>query len=480
MPRFFKKHLPIIFYLLFFTVVFSLKIINNPAYFYDWDESIYAQVGSEMITQKSFLVPLWQGEFWLDKPPLAPLFYGIVMWVTPFALPEISTRLATLFLSVIALILIYKIYYSVLKESWATTLVVIMTSLTQIFLQRAQVLNVDIFLLIGWLGYLLYYKKFWISLIFLSLAVYSKSLIGFYPIAIIFAFQAYLFITGKIKLSDLKILFIRIFIQVIVLFSWHFYMTLNFGAQFIYQHFYESHLKRVTASIESHFGQRTFYIDLLPTQFGPYIFISLFGVMLLLIYFYLKKNDEEKTLRSLFLLPWFAFLNLTKTKIFWYAHPYMPQFAFLIVYPITLLRKVGLLYYAVIFIALFLILQQNFVKNTVLDDFYSSNEAHHDVAIFAKDRCEKLFVLVPPDARTAHQTLKEMNLLISTSHLWGNHPSMVYYYRKPVKFVYYLDEAQNVLDKEVGCMVAFPEDINLFTNKIELLSQKHLKLFKLN
>jgi len=257
-------------------------------------------------------------------------------------------------------------------------------------------------------------------------------------------------------------------------------MTINFGSQFLYQHFYESHLKRVTASIESHFGQRTFYIDLLPTQFGAYSYLSIVGLIMILTYFYLKKNNEEKTLRSLFIIPWFAFLNLTKTKIFWYAHPYIPQFAFLIVYPITILRKVGLFYYLAIITTLFFILQQNFVKNTVLDDFYSSNEAHHDVAIYARNKCEKLFVLVPPDARTAHQTLKSMNLLISTSHLWGNHPSMVYYYEKSVRFVYYLEDAQNIIVKEQGCMVAFPEDLNLFSDKIELISQKHLKLFKLN
>jgi 4-amino-4-deoxy-L-arabinose transferase-like glycosyltransferase len=480
MISFIKKHYPILIYLIFFTCVFSVKIINNPAPFYDWDESIYAQVGREMIDNKSFLVPLWQGEYWLDKPPLAPLFYGIIMWATPFILPEISTRLATLYLSVLALILMYKLYFKVFKETYITTLVIVITSVTQIFLQRAQVLNVDIFVLVGWIGYLLFYKKFTTSLIFLSLAVYSKSLIGFYPVGIILFFKIYQYFAHEINFKELKNTFIKMFIQALILFSWHIFMTINFGGQFLYQHFYESHFKRVTASIESHFGQRTFYIDLLPMQFGASIWYSILGFIILGWQFFRKKISSNETLNSLFFFPWFLFLNLTKTKIFWYAHPYIGQFAFLIVYPITLLKRLGLFYYTIIFTSLILIINYSFIKNTVLDDFYSSKGAHHEVAVFAKNKCSKLNVLIPPDGRTAYTTLKEMNLLISTSHLWGNHPSMVYYYEKPVRFLYYLNEANSILSSEKGCIVLSKEDEQLGIGKKEIYSKDHLKLYKLN
>ncbi len=104
-----KKHLSIIFFLFFYFAITSFKLISHPTPFYDWDEAIYAQVGREMVQKKS-LIPLWQGQNWLDKPPLTPLIYGLVAALSPFA-PEISTRLFTLILSIAVLILVYIFYY---------------------------------------------------------------------------------------------------------------------------------------------------------------------------------------------------------------------------------------------------------------------------------------------------------------------------------------------------------------------------------
>src|SRR3990167_9998868 len=105
-----KKHWFISLFLISYFLVIAYKLIANPVPFYDWDESINAEVGKEMIEQKS-LIPLWQGKVWLDKPPLPFLFYGFVMKLVPGISPEISLRMATLILTVIALALVYKIFY---------------------------------------------------------------------------------------------------------------------------------------------------------------------------------------------------------------------------------------------------------------------------------------------------------------------------------------------------------------------------------
>ncbi|QQS44075.1 hypothetical protein IPM65_00515 [Candidatus Roizmanbacteria bacterium] len=435
-----SKHYPVIIYLFIFTVLFSVKLIQNPFPFFDWDESIYAEVGYEMVHQISPAVPLWQGQYWLDKPPLVPLFYGVVMLITPFLQPEISTRLATLFLSVFALGLLYALYYRVLKETWITTLVVMMTSLTSIFLQRAQVLNVDVFLLIGWLGYVLFYRRFWTSLIFLSFSVYSKSLIGFYPIGIMGLYFFFEAVTGKISWKEFAKELGRMILQAGILLIWHLAMFLRFGPTFLYQHFYESHVKRVTASIESHFGQRTFYIDLLTIEYGKYIFFSALGFIILFYQWIRNQLNDKKVLYSYLFLPWFVFLNLTKTKIFWYGHPYLGQFAFLMVYPITLLKKIKLFYFGIIIILMSLIIQHYFFRTNVLDDFYSSNDPHHELSVYANDYCQDLYVVVEPEGREASKTLEELGLLISTSRWWGNHPSMVYYFDGNIRFVYTLEE----------------------------------------
>lgn len=442
MRKLLNDHYPLILYLVFFAVIFSIKIIQHPFPFFDWDESIYAQVGREMMQEKSYAVPLWQGRDWLDKPPLVPLFYGAVMILTPGIQPEISTRLATLYLSVAALVLMYALYYKVLKETWLTTLVIVITSLTPIFLQRAQVLNVDVFLLVGWLGYILFYRRFWLSLLFIFFAVYSKSLIGFYPMGIMFLYFGYQALTKEIAWREFGKEILRMTGQAAILLIWHAVMTARYGYDFLYKHFYESHVKRVTASIESHFGQRTFYIDLLYQQYGQYIFASIFGFLLIVWQWIRKSLNNTKLLHSFFLFPWFLFLNLTKTKIFWYGHPYLGQFAYLMVYPITLLRKVGLFYYGVIVVSMSLVLQYHFLKANVLDDFYSSTDPHHVIALEASKTCTELNMVITPEGRVASQTLEDLGLLISTSRWWGNHPSVVYYFEGDVNFVYTVVELE--------------------------------------
>lgn len=464
-----KKHWLVILYLLFYTIIFGIKLFQNPFPFFDWDESIYAQVGKEMIDSWS-IVPLWQGQAWLDKPPLVPLFYGLVIRITPFLLPEISSRLATLFLSTSALGLLYVLYFKVIKESWLTTLIVITTSLTSIFLQRAQVLNVDIFLLLGWLGYMVFYKRFWVSLLFLSIAVYSKSLIGFYPVGIMALFYFYQYISKQISLKEALVQIKRLVMQVGILALWYVAMFATYGRPFLYEHFYESHVKRVTASIESHFGKRTFYLDLLFEQYGAYVLVSVVGFLILITQWFKKQLSNKHLLFALFLFPWFLFLNLTKTKIFWYGHPYLGQFAFLMLYPLVLLKRFRLVYMSVIIITMGMVLQYYFVQQTVLDDFYSSTDPHHILANEASNRCETLYMMIEPEGRVASQTLERMDLLITTSKWWGNHPSMVYYFEGDLSFIYTLEELDTINTSAINrsCIAIHQNDSEALSRLINL------------
>ena len=76
--KFIKKHYLIILSLSFYFCLIAFKIIWHPTPFYDWDESLYIQTGKEMIQNKYFLFPMWQGIIWLDKPPLIPLIYASI------------------------------------------------------------------------------------------------------------------------------------------------------------------------------------------------------------------------------------------------------------------------------------------------------------------------------------------------------------------------------------------------------------------
>lgn len=460
-----KKHYFVSLYLVIYFLIIANQIIFRPTPFYDWDEAIYAQVGREMVAEKS-LVPLWQGQYWLDKPPLAPLFYGFI-GLAPIN-PEISTRLATLTLSIIALLFIYFIYYRVSNNRLVSLGSVILTSLTPIFYQRAQVLNVDIFLLIGWFGYLLFNKRFWVSFIFLVIGVMSKSLLGFYPLI---GIAGYYFIDCFILSRDDDVHSIPgwkkylqkikpLLSQVCLISIWYLVMIIIFKYQFIQAHFFDSHLKRVTASIESHFGTRIYYFEALYQQFGPILILSLVSLFFFLKEFITLKNTK-KILLGLFFVPWFLFLNVTKTKIAWYIYPVIPQFAFLTFYgqgklegkqfrinkirifsnKVKLIFSVGMIFIIIYFIHL------QVINNKIFANQYSNYDDSYRIAIVAQKHCQTINVLVDQNTRKANQELADMNLLITTSRWWGNHPSIVYYSKAKVNFIYDSDDFVKLIKK---------------------------------
>lgn len=457
-----KKHFLIIIFLLFYFGITSYKFVSHPTPFYDWDESIYAQVGREMVQQKS-LVPLWQGQNWLDKPPLVPLAYGIVETITPLK-PELSTRLFTLSLTIILFSFIYYFYYKLTKNKFIAFLTVVISAFTTIMLQRTQVLNVDIFLFLGWMGYLVFFDHFWLSFLFLAIGVLSKSLLGFYPaIGMLCLFGTQIVLKQKTFSQQKKKIF-TVILQIAVISLWFIIMFTLFRFPFIQAQFLDSQLKRVTASIESHFGKRTFYIDLLIEQLGLFVYVSIIGIILFVRKFLQKKDIKELTL-ALFFVPWFLFLNLTKTKINWYLYPVIPQFAFLGVYVLELLkkRKTILLFIALVITSA--VLYRNFGHNQFLLSQYSTFDEQYELAIYAKNNCKELSILVDKDSRTTHDTLQKMNLLIGTSEWWGNHPAIVYYSNQKVNFIYDTDKFKTSFFRENKgfCYVINNNDLGLIT-----------------
>lgn len=499
----FKHHYAFIIFLSAYFVTFAHKLITKPTPFFDWDESIYVQVGKEMIERFS-LVPLWQGEFWLDKPPLVPLFYGAVLKITPFVQPEISTRIATLLLSLVVLTFLYLFYNKIIKETLLTTLIVATISFTQIFLQRSQVPNIDAFLLLGWLGYVMFYKSFRWSLFFLTLSVLSKSLLGFYPVAIMFLYFVYLFITKQIDKKELFKEIKKMTIQASIMLLWYVIMFAFFGKSFWVQHIYETHFRRVASSIESHFGHRTYYIDILTEQYlgkplytskpsgGIEVvkdviifFIAVLGGTIFTLYqrFKSKKIKDNQLLRSFYLMPWFIFLNVTKTKIHWYTYPGIPPFSFLLFYPLVLLKKNKYLYYTIILIIFMGVLNRFVGNKNIIASEYSKLEPHHQIAQTAKDQCTSLTVIVESDTRTTFSTLRDMNLLITTSTWWGNHPSMVYYFEKKIDYVYFLDNIDGKLKSipKGSCVSLHKNDTSISKEiqQLKLINQfGELQLYK--
>lgn len=460
-----KKHWPIIVFLSIFFVLIAYKLIFNSTPFFDWDESLYVQTGKEMIEQNKFLMPVWQGNYWLDKPPLIPLIYGLITKFVFFLPPEISTRLFSLFISIVILTFVYVFYNQVLKNRWLSTLTVAITAFTPLFLQRAQTVNLDIFVLLGWLGYVLFFNNFLVSFLFLFIAVMAKSLIGFYPIALISIYYLYRFFKKEIKIIELKKVIKKVLVHGLILSFWYVLMMTIFGKAFFWQHIIESHFRRVTSSIEFHFGERTFYITLALEQMGYFFYFAILGGIVFFINFIKNKTSSEKIFISFYLLFWFIFLNLTKTKIFWYFYPAIPQFAFLAVASISQFNnKISKIIFGV-FLVVFLLNQS--YKQNVLATVYSKPEPYLNLAQYAKDKCQSLDVLINKTSRESFATLDKLGLLITTTKWWGEHPSMVYYFGKKINFYYEVKDFDKRY-KNNGCFVIDKNDTKYLSDlKIE-------------
>jgi 4-amino-4-deoxy-L-arabinose transferase-like glycosyltransferase len=468
-----KDHPLFLSFLVLYMGFLLYKVIRFPTPFFDWDESLYIQTGREMLQHKYFLFPIWQGVVWLDKPPLIPLVYGIVAKLVFFTTPEVSTRVFTVLISGIVLSLLYRLYLKASEDKKISTLAVMITAFTPIFLQRSQVVNLDMFLLLGWVGYAVFFENFWISLLFLLLGVMSKSLIGFYPIGVFGMYYGYLFITHKMKNEELVTAAKKLTTQFSIGLLWFVSMFLIFGEKFWKQHIIESHFRRVTSSIEFHFGQKTFYIDLARQELGVLFWFAIVGLVIVIVKYFKK---EERLLAALYLLPWFLFLNLTKTKIFWYFYSAIPQFGFLAAANALLFKKTKPVYYVVLLIIAGVLMYQSFITKNVLAQQYSKPEPYYYLALFAKDKCSKMSILMDEQTRDSFAQLDKQGLLITTTKWWGSHPSMVYYFGKKIDFVY--DKAE-LIEKSVSlksgeCVVLSSSDENLLS---ESRSFQNLKNF---
>ncbi len=467
-----KQNLLIISFLLFYFLVIGYKLIIHPLPFYDWDEAIYAEVGREMIEKKS-LIPLWQGKYWLDKPPLVMLIYGLVPKIFFFLEPEISARLFNLGLNFLFLIILYQFANKILNSKIGAFFAVFLTSFTPLFIQRAYTINMDIFLALGWLGYFYFHPSFWLSTIFLSLAIFSKSLLGFYPLIIILLIETFFYFQKKTKREDLIRNYQKIFFQFLIFSSWYLIMFFLFKNNFLFQHFYESHIKRVAASIEFHFGERIFYFLEIYRQFGVFIFFSIAGLILMFYLFFKKKIKTKNFFQLNLFFPWFLFLNLTKTKIFWYVYSVLPQFALYFGLLISLIEKKfsnKSIKFALLSLIVFFIFYFGIVKNHFFTTAFSSKDKYYSLANFSKNICQKIFFLPEGNHRQAIKELEKMGLTITTTNWWGGHPALVYYTDNKVIFIY---DEENFLrklfnKKKEDCFIFSKDDIALNQDKFKV------------
>ncbi len=451
--NFFVKALPF-FVFIFIAVgllIRNLQFAHIP--FFDWDEAMYSQIATELLKNKT-LITTFNGHLWFDKPPFSHgLLAGIFLL---FGRSEFFARLLFGFFGVGLIVMMYFLSKQILQRVFPTQLkkmttlqkqcayllpVLVLASSTS-FIERSSLINTDIIVAAAWIGYFLFRENFIIKSLFLLLGVFSKSVFGFYPLLIeLFAIRK-----KDITLNNL----LKVVVLIAIASFWYIYNYIQFGNTFVQAHFFDQVLKRIVVPIELHFGGKFYYFKYLWNYLGvlnllfipAYLYI-ISRVVKLILQKRFRITETDAWWHYLVLLsglPFFAFLILVKTKLYWYLMILIPLLCLPLTYLFARLKNKILQYFLFLVIAGFFLF--HFIPETYglhLTNLRPSNKVALAQCLSNKPGKTIAFL-------TDEQEQKNRNFLeaahydTTASFYYGGAPAFVYYAQKPVEFFYDLNQ----------------------------------------
>lgn len=441
------------------------------ALFSDWDEGIYAEVASDMTERNSYILPEFNGEPWLDKPPVTSILTAISFNAFPNH-KELASRTVMALVAIGLLGVVYLLsrrtvsfFFSSEVSSlpeWQKELIfftpVFVTALTPVFLDRAIRLNTDSILAFSWLTYFLAAQSFKGKLASVILGTWTKSAAGFYPMI----FDIFSFAYAKEKARQIK-WYVGIILAGL---SWLILNYVVYGNDFIKGHILDQLFKRVTVPIELHFGGRLFYPEFLLKELS-------FTLALIVITYFVMGFDVLKRIRLqqgsnffkktiqffqtldwtnylllLSPLPFFALLTFAKSKLWWYMILLIPFFALTVSYGLMRVKQKTVRMILVGSICLFFLYR--FLPETyLLKKVEDTPEKLRVAQCVAKLDVENVVIMVNEQERKNRNVVEAAQLQTWSSFSYGGSPSFVYYSDKPVVHAYRVDELfSRLLEKE--------------------------------
>ncbi len=452
-------------YLLFGFIIVGLLLRAyqyQNALFTDWDEGIYAELAAESISKNAYVMTQFNGEPWIDKPPIGSIVMSIGFLLMPEN-KELGSRLMMVLVASCMLILLYqlsrKIHSYFFSESigrlpeWQQELVyfspVFVTALTPLFHERSIHLNTDTLLATSWLGYFVYHQSFYGRLFFVGFGTWAKSILGFYPML----FDVFPFMGSKQKAQEIG----RYVIIIVVACAWHIFNYLTYGQSFLKAHFQDQLLKRVAVPIELHFGGRMYYPEFLIKELS--IILIIIGVAYLLITYDIVKKIQRESGSSIVrkfisyiqtpefylyallfsAIPFFGFLIFAKSKIWWYIMMVIPLFALTVPYALMRIQKDALRNIMLAGIILFFLYK--FIPATYalrpVTDVPEKLRVAQCVDLLPGD---KVTFVVNDQERRNRNVVEAAQLQTNSSFIYGGSPAFIYYANKKVNHIYKMEE----------------------------------------
>lgn len=309
----------------------------NSSFIQNWDEAFYADGMRSLLQTHQWVIPSWNQEPFLDKPPLH-------IWVSSVGVQIFGpTSFGFRFTSALALfttlVLVY--WFTHKKFGQIPAIIAFSTLLTNtILIWRARGANTDSLLtLLVFLVFLTWHwQKHWkypfLGLL-LSLVYLTKSTVVLFPLfalGVLELTEIWLKRHTLQWLSKLRDWIFGLLMLTVLPAIWLYAGTRSYGLGFISFYLFHSDYGAAGVSLSA---ANLLYLQTLFSSFGPSMIVILMGILLALTRY------QQAVIRSLLLfsLPLVIALSFSPIHYHWYLMPSLPMLAILAGFAISEIRK---------------------------------------------------------------------------------------------------------------------------------------------
>lgn len=306
----------------------SVLSLTNP------DEVFYTLTAKEMILHKTWMVPYIFDEPQFEKPIL--IYWLIRIGFILFGISDFGARFFSSFFGVIGVAAVYLLALLGYKDEKKAFLSALILMSSGLYIGMSRIILTDViftvFILLSLLsfywGYVYRIRKnsgLILFYFFSAFAVLTKGPLGFFmPLAVVILF---LMIKKELKSFFCKSSLWGFLLMILISAPWYIFCAYKYGNAFIYEFFYNDHIRRIFEAEHKSNDTWYFYASLMIVGMVPWCCYTAVSLVSLLWSVW-KKNISSI---NLFALCWifvvFAIFQSAHSKLVSYILPFFPALA---------------------------------------------------------------------------------------------------------------------------------------------------------
>lgn len=297
-------------------------------------EPRYAEISKEMLLTNDWVIPSFNGNIHLEKPPLVYWMVAIVFKM--FGVNEWSVRfipvLAGLLSGMFVFLLAKRLYDK--KTAWIAILILLSSYSWAIFSQFLLTDIIAIMFMIGSLYYFWCYRETYqtryslLTMVFFAMAFLTRGFLGiFFPFFIIFVF---VFWKREWLLLYKKAWFLAVVLFFIIIIPWHILVELRVPG-FLYNYSINNHIGRFLGTYPPGGNESLAFFEFWGLFFGGFfpwsLLVPLIIYYLFIVHLKQKTNKDGDDYILIWILVVAIFISISSAKLERYFLPLLPVLA---------------------------------------------------------------------------------------------------------------------------------------------------------